>query len=386
MNDDETEEAELQSIARGEPAFGNLPRAALEAEGPPPSGRMRRGPFLMGFLLTLGGLVAFQLGLAALRLSQVWVLILVAMFLALGLNPLVEWLTGRGLKRGGAIAVVFVGFIALFGLFVGALVPPLVEQGTQFVDNAPGFIDQLGTNELVQRLDEQFGVLDQLQKLASADVAQQVFGGLLGVGRAVVSALFSALTVLVLTLYFLGSLPSIKNAAYKLVPATRRARVRHLGDQVVSTVGGFVAGQSVVAAIAGFTTYLFLFVLSKVIEAPLLGQYALALALVVTLFDLVPLVGALVGAVVVSIVGLADSVTAAIACAAFYTVYQQIENYVVAPRIMRRSLNLDPMITIISALIGGTLFGVVGALVAIPMGAAAMIIYREVVVPRQDAA
>jgi predicted PurR-regulated permease PerM len=386
MTDEENTLNDLQSGARGEPPSGDLPRASLEAEGTTGSGRMRRGPFLTGFLLTLGGLIAFQLGMAALRLSQVWVLILVSMFLALGLNPLVEWLCRRGLRRGGAIAVVFVGFIALFALFVGALVPPLVEQGTAFVDNAPKFIDQLGNNELVRRLDEQFGILDQLQKLASANMATQVFGGLLGVGRAVVSALFSALTILVLTLYFLGSLPSIKNAAYKLVPSSRRARVRHLGDQVIQTVGGFVAGQTTVASIAGVTTYVFLFVLSKIMEAPLLGEYSLALALVVALFDLVPLVGAIAGAVVVSIVGLADSVTAAVICAAFYTVYQQIENYVVAPRIMRRSLNLDPMITIISALIGGTLFGVVGALVAIPMGAAAVIIYREVVVPRQDAA
>ena len=386
MTDEERAVEDLQSNARGEPAADGLPRAALEAEGPRPSGRIRRGPFITGFLLTLGGLVAFQLGIAALRLSQVWVLILVSMFLALGLNPLVEWLVHRGLKRGGAIAVVFFGFIAVFALFVGALVPPLIEQGTAFATNAPEFVDQLGRNELVQRLDEQFGILDQLRELASADMAQQVFGGLLGVGRAVISAMFSALTVLVLTLYFLGSLPSIKESAYKLVPASRRARVRHLGDQVVSTVGGFVAGQSTVAAIAGVSTFVFLFVLSRVIDAELLGQYALALALVVTLFDLVPLVGAIIGAIVVSIVGLADRPLAAVVCAVFYTVYQQVENYVVAPRIMRRSLNLDPMITIISALIGGTLFGVVGALVAIPMGAAAVIIFHEVVVPRQDAA
>jgi predicted PurR-regulated permease PerM len=215
-------------------------------------------------------------------------------------------------------------------------------------------------------------------------MAQQVFGGLLGVGRALISAIFSALTVLVLTLYFLGSLASIKKSAYRTVPASRRARVRHLGDQVVSTVGGFVAGQSAVAAIAGMSTYVFLFVLSKVIDAPLLGRYALALSLVVALFDLVPLIGAIIGAVVVCVVALADSWVAAVACAIFYVIYQQAENYVVAPAIMRRSLNVDPMITIISALIGGTLLGVVGALVAIPMGAAAVIIYREVVVPRQD--
>ncbi len=385
MTDNEDAASDLQSNARGDAAPEDLPIASLESAGVRSSGRLRRGPFFMGFLFALGALIAFQLGLAALRLSQVWVLILVSMFLALGLNPLVEWLCHRGLRRGGAITVVFLGVLGLFALFVGVLVPPLIEQGTEFATNAPAFIDQLSRNELVQRLDEEFGILDQLRKLASADLAEQVFGGLLGVGRAVLSALFSALTVLVLTLYFLGSLPTIKSAAYKLVPASRRARVRHIGDQVVSTVGGFVAGQSTVAATAGVTTYVFLFVLSKVIEAPLLGQYALALALVVALFDLVPLVGAIIGAVVVSVVGLADSLTAALICAAFYALYQQIENYVLAPRIMRRSLNLDPMVTIISALIGGTLLGVVGALVAIPMGAAAVIIYREVIVPRQEA-
>jgi predicted PurR-regulated permease PerM len=385
MTNNETPTADLQSGARGEQSPTDLPRAAREAEGARPSGRMHRGPFITGFLLTLGGLIAFQLGVAALRLSQIWVLIVLSMFLALGLNPLVVWLTDRGLRRGGAIALVFVGFVAIFALFVGALVPPLIEQGTAFAENAPGFIDQLGENELVQRLDKEFGILEQLRALVSADLAQQVFGGLLGVGRAVISAVFSTLTILVLTLYFLGSLPTIKNSVYKLVPASRRARVRNLGDKVVSTVGGFVAGQSGIAAIAGVTTYVFLFVLSKIIDAELLGEYALALALVVTLFDLVPLIGAIIGAIVVSIVGLADSPTAAIVCVIFYTVYQQVENYVIAPRVMHRSLNLDPMVTIISALIGGTLLGVVGALVAIPMGAAAMIIYREVVVPRQDA-
>lgn len=354
-------------------------RAAPHAGAP-----LRRSPFLLGFLLTLGGLVALQLGLAALRLSQVWVLIAVSMFLALGLNPLVEWLTGRGLRRGGAIAAVFLTFLALVALFVLAIVPPLVQQASEFIDEAPQLISQLAENDFVKRLDEQFGLLDQLRELANADLAQQAFGGILGVGQAIVGALFSGLTVLVLTLYFLGSLPSIKKAAYRLVPATRRGRVQHLGDQILSTVGGFVAGQTSVAAIAGVTTYLFLFTLSKIIEAPLLGQYSLALALVVALFDLVPLVGAIAGAVVVSVVGLADSVTAAVICAVFYAVYQQIENYMIAPTIMKRSVNLDPMITIISALIGGTLLGVVGALVAIPMGAAAVIIYREVVVPRQD--
>jgi predicted PurR-regulated permease PerM len=188
----------------------------------------------------------------------------------------------------------------------------------------------------------------------------------------------------VLTLYFLGSFHSIAETGYRLVPASRRERVRELGDRVIANVGGFVAGQATVAATAGVCTYAFLSIFAKTADAPLLGQYSLALALVVAVLDLVPLVGAIVGAAIVTLVGLIDSPTDALVCVVFFVTYQQIENYVIAPRVMRRSVNIPPIATIVAALIGGTLLGVVGALVAIPSAAAVVLIVREVIMPRQD--
>ncbi len=344
-----------------------------------------RSPFVLGFLFAAGALVAVLIGEAVTALSSVWVLILVSMFLALGLNPLVDFLCKHGLKRGQAVALVFLLALALLTAFVITIVPPLVEQVTALVDDLPALVDQLRRNELVQRLDEQFGIIDQLQQLADAELATQAFGGLLGVGMALVGGIFSAITVLVLTLYFLSSLPSLKRQAYRLVPASRRPRVEPLADRVIANVGGFVAGQSSVAATAAVSTYAFLWILAKVVDAPLIGQYSLALALVVGVLDLIPLIGATIGAVVVAVVGLADSLTVAIIVGVFFVVYQQVENYLIAPRIMSRSVNVAPMVTIISALIGGTLLGVVGALVAIPVGASVVMLMREVAIPHQDA-
>lgn len=365
--------------------FGPAQRGGVEAPPPRTPSLLRRSPFVLGFLLAAGALVAVLLGDAVAALSSVWILIVVSMFLALGLNPLVELLARHRVRRGRAVAIVFVLALALLTAFVLAIVPPLVEQVTALVDDLPEVVDQLQRNELVQRLDEQFGIVEQLQQLANAQLAGQAFGGLLGLGRALIGGIFSALTVIVLTLYFLSALPSITGSTYRLVPASRRPRIRLLGDRVVANVGGFVAGQSAVAVTAAVSTYLFLMILANVVDAPLIGRYALALALVVGLLDLIPLIGATLGAVVVVLVGLADSVTVAIIIAAFFVLYQQVENYMIAPRIMSRSVNVAPMVTIVSALIGGTLLGVVGALVAIPVGASVVMLVREVVVPHQDA-
>jgi len=345
---------------------------------------LTRSPFVLGFLFAAGALVAIQLGEAIAALSTVWVLIVVSLFLAIGLNPLVERLTRQGLRRGQAVAVVFLLALAAFAGILVAIVPPLVEQVTALVGSIPELATQLQENELVRRLDEQFGVVDQLQKVNGAELASSAFGGLLGFGIAVVSGLFTVITVLVLTLYFLGSLPSITAGFYRLVPASRRARVQDLGDRVVTNVGGFVAGQSTVAVTAGVAAYLFLFVLGKVMDAPLIGRYSLALALVVAVFDIIPLIGAMIGAAVVVTVGLADSPSVAIVLAVYFAIYQQVENYLIAPRIMRRSVDIAPMVTILAALVGGTLLGVVGALVAIPIAAGVLMVVREVVLPRME--
>lgn len=337
----------------------------------------RRSPFRIGFTGALGVAVAYFLVQGLIQARQVLVLLVVSLFLAVGLNPAVEALQRRGVRRRWAVTLVFFTVILFFAGFGAAVLPPLGAQVTQFVQSAPGYLDQLQGNRTIHRLDEQFGLIQRAQGyLQSGDVGARAFGGLLGVGRVVLSTTFSVLTVLILTLYFLSSLPSIKHTAYRLAPRSRRARVGLLADEILLRVGGYVGGALTIAAIAGAASFVFLEIAGV--------QYALALAMLVTLTDLIPLIGATIGAVVVTSVGFFHSVPIGLACLVFYVLYQQVENYVIYPRVMKRSVDVAPAVTVVAALIGGTLLGFVGALLAIPSAAAVQLILEEVVIPRQD--
>ncbi|MGH8866953.1 MAG: AI-2E family transporter [Actinomycetes bacterium] len=343
-----------------------------------PGHPLRNSPFIIGFTGALGVLLAIGLTRALSSSRQVLVLIVVSMFLAVGLNPAVEALTRRGMRRGYAVLCVFVGLLLIFVGFGAAIAPPLAEQSGAFVTNVPEYLDRLQGNRRIRDLDQEYEVIDRLREyVSSGSLAEQAFGGIVGVGKVVLGAAFSALTVLILTLYFLGSLPAIKRACYELVPATRRHRVQRLGDEILERVGGYVSGALLVATCAGISSYVFLQIVG-------LRDFALALALLVALFDLIPLIGATIGAVVVTLVGFLESFPVGVACLVFYIAYQQVENYLVYPRVMRRSVDVPPALTVVAALLGGTLLGVVGALLAIPIAAAALLIVREVVVPRQE--
>lgn len=338
----------------------------------------RSSPFYIGFVGALGALVAWYLAKAVVGASQVIVLVVVSMFLAVGLNPIVERLMRRGLTRRLAVLVVTVGVLAVFVGFIAAIAPPLATQTTDLIASVPDTLESLRHNRSIERLDEQYGVIDRVNEfIGSTTLATTVFGGVLGFGKFVLGWLFSALTVLILTLYFLSSLPSIKRQAYLLAPRTRRERVQLLGDEILMRIGGYVDGALTIATIAGVSTFVFLEILGL--------PYALILALVIAITDLIPMVGATLGATVVSAVAFTDSLVKGVICVLFYLVYQQVENYVIYPRVMKRSVNVPPAVTVIAALIGGTMLGVVGALIAIPTAAALLLIVREVIVPRQDA-
>ncbi|MFC4060991.1 AI-2E family transporter [Planomonospora corallina] len=338
---------------------------------------MRNNPFVFGFTAALGVLTAWLLVQAIAGAGSVLILIVVSLFLAVGLNPAVEALQRRNLTRTLAITVVFLGVIALFAVFGLAVVPPLTVQSAEFVENVPAYVEQLQNHPLVRDLDQRFQLLDRLQQyVTSGDFGNQLFGGVLGFGTVLLGAVFNSVTVLVLTLYLLGSLTSIKEMGYRLVPRSRRTRARLLGDEIIQQVGGYVAGNLIVSLIAGVTTFVFL----SVMQVP----YALALSLVVALTDLIPLVGAFIGAGAASLVGFFVSPTVGIVCIVFFTVYQQIENYLIAPRVMKSSVDVPPLATIVSALLGGALLGVVGALLGIPIAAALLLIVREVFLPRQE--
>ena len=343
----------------------------------------RAHPFYLGFVGALGVLLAIGLSRVLLQLSQVLTLLVVALFLALGLDPVVRFLQRHGLSRTRSVSLVFLGVIVAFIGFVAAVVPPVVSQASDLAAQAPELLQSLLRSSLVRSLDAQYGIVtkasDELQsRLADGNLIAQLFGGVLGAGKAVVSGFFSAFTVLVLTLYFLASLRTITETCYRLVPATRRDRVRLLGDEIIRRFGGYVAGQISVATINGVAT----FVLLTVLRLP----YSLVLALTVAIFGLIPLVGATIGAVVVVLVALFQSWQLGLVVTVYYVIYQQLENYVISPRVMSRSVSVPGAVAMIAALAGATLLGVVGALLAIPVAAGILLIVNEVWMPRQEGA
>ena len=371
-----------QHARSAERAVQTLEREVHGDTADPQFGRLGRpirrdSPFMLGFLGALGVFVAWFLIQAVVEARSVIVLIVVAMFLAIGLNPVVEWLVARGLRRGVAIAIVFFGVIGAFVGFGFALLPPVIEQSNAFVKELPDYLADLRRNPTIRQFDDDYGVIERAQDyVTKGDLGQRMFGSIVGVGRVVLNAVFSAFSLLIMTLYFLAALPSMKRQAYRLVPASRRERVTLLSDEVISRIGGFVSGALSVAFIAGLTSYIFL----SIVGMP----FALALALFVAIFDLIPLIGATIAAVVVSLVGFTESVTVGLVCIAFYVAYQQFENYVVYPRVMRRAVDVPAPLTVVAVLLGGALLGVVGALLAIPIAAALLLVLRQVAIPRMD--
>lgn len=364
-------ESHLQARDPDEPSSAD----DLGEPGPPLD---RRAPFFIGFVGGLGFLLALWLGQQVQAIGSTLVLLVVALFLAAGLNPSVEFLQRRGLKRSYAVLAVTVGVLAGLLLFVVAIVPVISDQVASLTANAPGWLAELQRNDQVENLDERYDVISKIQEYVSnGDFVGTLFGGALGIGLAILSALFNGFIIVVLTLYFLSSLETTKSAFYRLAPASRRDRVSKIGDRIIRGVGGYVSGAFVVAVCAGLTSLIFLFVVG-------LGEYAVALAFVVALLDVIPMIGATIGAVLVTAIAFATDVKIGIACAIFYLIYQQVENYVIYPRVMSKSVDVPGAVTVIAALVGAALLGVVGALLAIPTAAAILLILREVVVRRQD--
>lgn len=353
------------------------------ASGPHPEparrSLLRHSPFNIGFFGALGALVAVFLSQQLLSISSVLVLLVLAMFLAIGLNPSVEWFMKNGLRRGLSVLLVLFVVITVLVLFVVAVAPVISDQIALITKNAPEWFEQLQRNRQVQSLDDRFDVINKVRDyVTQGDFGERVFGGALGVGLAVLSALANSLIVIVLMIYFLVSLPSIKHSAYTLAPASRRPRVSELGDRIISSTGSYVAGAFLVSVFAGISTLVFTFVVG-------LGDYAFALAFIVGLLSLIPVVGAVVSGIIITLLALTISPTTALIAAVYYIAYQQIESYFIYPRIMKRSVDIPGSVTVIAALLGGSLMGIIGALLAVPVAAALLLLHREVFLTRQDA-
>ena len=287
----------------------------------PPLGRRgrpfdRRAPYMMGLLGGLGLLTAYAASRILVSLGSTLMLIVVSLFIAAGLDPLVRWLERRGTSRTVAVVVVITGVIAFIALFVFALVPVLADQVRAIGSNAPDWLDRLQNNQRVRDLDEQYGFIERLKSFVTeGDFAGQVFGGVVGAGLAVLNAFFNSFIIIVLTLYFLSSFETLKKSAYSLAPGSRRQRVSKLGDRIIEGIGGYVSGAFIIALCAGLTSLVLLFSIG-------MGRYAVALAFVVMVTDVIPMIGATIGAVIVTAICLSDSVQTAVIAAIWYIAFR----------------------------------------------------------------
>ena len=337
----------------------------------------KRSPFRIAFAAALGVLLALLLAKAVIIVRGVIILIVISAFLAIGLSPAVEWLQRRKVRRSLAVTIVIGAVLLFFGGFFAAAAPPVATQAGELRTEIPTYLTELRQdNATYRRLDEQFNITERI-KAQLEEKSDEAAGAAVSVARGVLTAILKTLTVLVLTLYFLSAYPAIKRGGYRLVPRSRRARVGLLGDEILSRVGGYVLGNIATSVVAGVAALIFFYSVG-------MGEYAIALAMLVAILDLIPLVGATIAAVICTFVAFFVSVPVGLICAAYFLIYQQVENYVIVPKVMKRTVDVSPLASIVAALTGGALLGVVGALLAIPIAAAIQLIGSEVVLPRQD--
>ena len=357
------------------------PAPAPESFGIPGAPVDHGHPFYFGFLAASGAVIAVTMLRALASASQVFVLIIISLFLAAGLNPSVEFFRRRGLKRSHAVVSVVFLVLVFVAIFSAVVIPPAITQVSNLFKNAPTILQDLKSNKFIGNLNDHYGIIDSLQTKFNASIHNgqyvvSAFGGVIGVGRAFVSGAVATLTVLILTLYFLASLPSVTSVGLRFVPASRRDRVSRITEAIILRIGGFVSGQATVAFIAS----IFGLILALALGLP----YPSAIAVLVFVCGAIPLIGHLLGITAVTLIALSKSPTDAIITLLLYVAYIQIENYLIMPRIMRKSLSIPGVVTIIAALVGVSLLGIVGGILAVPIAAAILLIIDEVVFPKAD--
>jgi predicted PurR-regulated permease PerM len=334
-----------------------------------------RAPFFIGLTGALGVAVAYVFARGLADISSILVIIGLALFIAIGLDPILVFMVNRGMKRGVAVTVVTLGFVLVIAAFVLAAVGPLSHEIQHLVKNYPKYKANVAAGKgWAGKLAQKLHLTSYLKGKKSH--IKIPLGGVLGAGKLLLSLGIATISVIALTIYFLIALPGVKKLWLSLIPRSRRVRAELLTDEVFGRVGGFMLGNLLTSLISGVGTYVWLLIFGV--------PYALLLSLVVALFDLIPMVGSTIAGIIVSLVALTKGVPVAIATAAFYIVYRYLEDYLLNPRVMKHTVKVTPGLTIIATLIGGTLLGLIGALVAIPVAATIHLLLEEMAIPRQN--
>ena len=340
------------------------------------------GGFQTGLTAGLGVMTAILLATAVSQLATVITYVVLALLLALGLNPVVKLLQKIKFPKILAITVVVLGFFGSLALLISLALPVAIEEAAIFIQQVPTLISSFFSLELISQWDERLGGSltnagnGLIDFISNAENWPTLLGGVFEVGLGVVSATFGVILVGILTLYFMSSLDEIRGYLSRLVSKSKRASFLSISDQISTSVGRWVIGQLSIALIHAAVVFTFL----SIVQAP----FVLILSFIAFLFALVPLVGPVIAFVLISSFSLLAGVQTALAVAIFYLIYLQIDAYLISPRVMKKAVSIPSAAVVIAALAGGTLMGVLGALIAIPIAASALLIIREVWMPKQE--
>ena len=359
-------------------AFGEVPEGQ-NLETPEPIAALH--PVATGFLGTIGVGLALGGYYVLTNVGELITWIAIALFIALGLDPVVRAMTGHGMSRPMAVTLTMIGLLAVFGGFMALIIPTLVTQITSFITDAPTYVDDILNSQWLTQIDRQYALSERVNDevnrfFGDSGAISNVFGGVLGVSQTVAQSMFGVLIVLVLAIYFLASLPAIMGFGLRLAPRSKRERVAELTNRITRSVGNYVMGQATVA----FLNCLVALLLMLILKVP----FAALLTLVVAVLAFIPLVGGVIAGIVVTLITLTMGWQSALIYAICYFGYLQVEAYFVSPRIMRKAVAVPGAVAVISVIGGGALAGVTGALMAIPVAASAMMLLREVFIARQD--
>ena len=301
--------------------------------------------------------------------------LLIAAFLAIALSGPVNVLH-RHMKRGFAIAIVYLALLMIPVGIGAAIVPPIVNGAEDLAQNAPAYAQDVtkfvNDNERLQELNDDYDITAKLQEEVAKlpEKLGDAAGILSDVGLGIVNSIFAVVTILILAAFMLGGGRRWIALWLRFAPEERAERIERVVDRSARAVGNYVAGALAQALLAAVTSFIVL----KILGIP----FAAPLALIVFFFDLIPMVGATIGAIAVGIVTLfGDFPADTIIWAVWSIVYQQVENNLVQPQIQKRAVDINPFLVIVSVLFGGTLLGILGALMAVPVAATIQIALRE---------
>jgi predicted PurR-regulated permease PerM len=297
--------------------------------------------------------------------------ILIAIFLALALNPAVEWLGRHGIRsRGIAVGITYVGALVVIAGIGALFVPTLVSQVNDLVNKVPDYLHDLTSGRgRLGFLQTKYHLVDKAREALHNGGAKKLFGlsgTAVAVTKGVITAVVATLTIAFMTFFMLLEGPAWVERVYGLIPEASQPRWRKVGHDIYRTVGGYVTGNLLISLVAGVSTTIVLLIMGV--------PFAVALGLVVAILDLIPLAGATIAMIIVGTVSFLHTIPAGIVVVVFFVIYQQVENHVLQPVIYGRTVQLSPLAVLIAVLVGAELAGILGALGAIPVAGAFQVI------------